>query len=281
VPPSPNESCGSTTRHPGVEFGLFVLLAFAWSWAFWLPSALADGDEPAAPFAAGLYGPALAALVLAAIFDGRAGIRRLLAALVRWRVAGFWYLTAFGLPLLLAAMAWLGDWAISGRPATFADAAAAEQLPEALLSWPLPAVAAMVLLLTLPGAPLGEELGWRGYALPRLQARTTPFAAGVILGMIWGAWHLPLFWMDFMPHAELSMVLFMANIVLASVLFVWMFNGSGGSVLLVMLFHGVGNTVSALAPVNYHASTVSLVTTMLLVAWLAARGRLQGRQGPA
>jgi uncharacterized protein len=261
----------------GLHLALFVLLAFAWTWSFWLPSAIAEGDAPVAPFAAGLYGPAIAALVIVGFTQRWAGVRQLLGGLLRWRVGGFWYLVVVGLPVILAAAAWAGDWLIAGRMATFDDAAITGQLPDAIAQLPLLAAAAVVLVSTIPGAPLGEELGWRGYALPRLQAWLTPLTAGVALGVVWGAWHLPLFWMTFMPHAEISMAAFMANIIVGSILFVWIYNGTGGSILLVVLFHAVSNTVSALAPVNFHASTVALAVTLAFVAWLVGTGRLQPR----
>lgn len=94
-------------------------------------------------------------------------------------------------------------------------------------------------LFPLSGA-FGEELGWRGYALPRLQAGRSALAASLILGVLWAAWHLPLFatgvWGQPVPHS--------LTILALTIPYTWLFNKTNGSVLLVMLFHGSFNGVA-------------------------------------
>jgi membrane protease YdiL (CAAX protease family) len=92
-----------------------------------------------------------------------------------------------------------------------------------------------------PG-PLGEELGWRGFALPRLLKGRSALSAGVILGIIWGVWHLPAFIIAGTPQNNMSFPLFMIGVVALSVLMTWAFKGTGGSVLAAALIHWTFNT---------------------------------------
>ena len=96
----------------------------------------------------------------------------------------------------------------------------------------------MVFLLNqLILGPLGEELGWRGYALPRLLRRFTPFIASLVLGVIWGLWHFPSFFMSGVPQSSLSISLFLPGAVCLSVLVTWLFIHTNGSVLITVMFH--------------------------------------------
>jgi len=91
----------------------------------------------------------------------------------------------------------------------------------------------------------GEEIGWRGYVLPRLQAKHTALAASLILGVIWGFWHLP----KFLSHWNtVSFAWFMVHTLAGSVLYTWMYNGTKGSLLLVTLFHASANTAGMFVP---------------------------------
>ncbi len=96
-------------------------------------------------------------------------------------------------------------------------------------------------------AGLGEELGWRGFALPRLQARQSAFAASLLLGVLWGLWHLPLRIAMGQPLTLLGLVSFIYSVVSLtgiSVLFTWVYNNTRGSLFLMVLFHGVFDLVS-------------------------------------
>jgi membrane protease YdiL (CAAX protease family) len=89
---------------------------------------------------------------------------------------------------------------------------------------------------------LGEELGWRGFALPRLQARHGALRASVALGVVWALWHLPLFAVPGAPQGQVPFSLFLAQAVALSVLFAWAYNGTSGSLPIVLLLHASVNT---------------------------------------
>jgi membrane protease YdiL (CAAX protease family) len=93
---------------------------------------------------------------------------------------------------------------------------------------------------------LGEEVGWRGYALPALQARYSALLASLILGVVWALWHLPVFFNPDTSYSNLPFFLFLPFIVLMTVLITWLFNSTGGSVLMAMFFHAVINTADEL-----------------------------------
>jgi len=125
-------------------------------------------------------GPTLAAFVMTAVSQGRAGILQLLRRYILWRVGLRWYLLVLlGVPVLLLI-------AVLPLP----GALSALRLP-ALTFWPTYLL--IYLLFLVFEGPLGGEPGWRGFALPRLQQRSGPLVGSLLLGVLWGLWHLPLF----------------------------------------------------------------------------------------
>ncbi len=154
---------------------VFFALAYVISWSLWLPGVL-GGLSPGSPFVLALLlgacGPSLAGLLLTGLREGRLGLGGLLGRLLKWRVGWQWYAAVLlGTPALgLLAVALHG--AFGGPPLTFSPALPWFFLPVALL-------------LGLLGGPLNEEIGWRGYALPRLQAERDALSSGIVLGLVW------------------------------------------------------------------------------------------------
>lgn len=194
----------------------FVVLAFTISWASW--PLYAVGLMPRMEFLP--IGPLVAAVIVIALAEGGPGFRVWGRRLIRWRVGWVWYAVALFLPALLA---------LATGFATVALGAPAPGLAE--VSWSgLLTVFAVRLVNPLDG-PLGEEPGFRGYALPLLQARRTPLQAAAVLGVIVSLWHLPL-----VLFGGLSPIGLPSTFVI-TFLYVWLFNRTGGSVLLTVLFH--------------------------------------------
>jgi membrane protease YdiL (CAAX protease family) len=203
-------------RHQLVAFFALVYV-IAWSLALLTSVSLAFAFLAA-------FGPAAAAIIVAALADGRAGVHALLRRAAIWRVGPGWYAVALGLPALLS----LGVVALSialGAPAEvrFSD-----------LSPLTPALFALA---------IGEELGWRGFALPRLQARFGALGASLLLGLLWAGWHLP---NRLIPGLEVygyGFPAFAAFVLAMTVLFTWLANNTRESVLLAWLFHSAINTL--------------------------------------
>jgi membrane protease YdiL (CAAX protease family) len=213
TPPStPTRRMNLVGRHPLITF---FVLAFGLSWVAAIPYALGLFPAPILTF-----GPSLAAVIMAALATGRIGLRTLLSRITLWRVSPGWYaVTLFSpIPVFLAAV-YVN--VLFGAPApTLAQ----------LVAWGSIGVLFLEYLIN-PFRGAWEELGWRGYALPRLQARYSPLMASVILGVLWGAWHLPMFisGMIAWPMA--------VSIIAMSVLWTGLFNQTRGSVLIAFLLH--------------------------------------------
>lgn len=195
----------------------FFVLAFALTWA----------ALPWNSFMAG--GPLLAAVVVTAIADGRRGLREFGRRIVRWRVSWKWYAAAILIPLGLALATGAANVALGAPGSVIRN----------LQFSSLAAVFAARLILPV-GAPLGEEPGWRGFALPRLLEKRSPFAATLLLGVIVALWHVPLIWVA----GENLPPIFIPTTVAVTFFYSWLFLRSGGSVFLTILAHAVEGTVA-------------------------------------
>jgi membrane protease YdiL (CAAX protease family) len=252
-------------HHPLLAFFAFTYLI---SWAIWLPMMAASvgigSPGGAALNAMAIAGPSLAALVLSIGLGGR-HLRDLLAGFSPSRLSVRWVLVALVLPLLMIAVAMLVGVALFGTPApTFASGL----LGIVVVEW---------LRILILGGPLGEELGWRGFALPRLQLRRTAFDASVVLGVIWGLWHVPLY---FLPDTGQYETLragtdpifaiggFVGWTIGLSVLFTWLFNNTHGSLIVAILFHTMVNAAVYLPSAVGSTGIVSILN--VAVTWLVA-----------
>ncbi|ASJ08176.1 hypothetical protein A3L11_02620 [Thermococcus siculi] len=214
-------------EHPVLAF---YILAFAISWAGYLPGlAYTHGLFPfqsALFFVLGGVGPTLAAVAVVYMLHGKDGPKELFRPLTRWRVGVLWYIVA----LLAYPAIWLVAVYLPGDVSLDV-----ENLNPAMI---IPLFISSVLM------NVWEEIGWRDFALPRLQARYSALASSLIVGVLWGLWHLPLLLMKGYPMASYPPVPFFVGIIAASVLYTWIFNGTGGSLLLVTLFHAAGNATA-------------------------------------
>ena len=243
----------SIRRYPLVTF---FLLAFAITWVVWVPRAA--GAPLGVVGQASTWAPAIAALLAAALTGGREALGDLGSRLVRWRVGWQWYLVVilgpavFSLVVAAVYMMLGGSWS-EAAPSTF------REMP--LLMLPI-----FLLILTLTDG-LGEELAWRGFALPRLLSRYNALAASLILGVIWGVWHLPLVWTEGATLYQQPLWLFLVDITAKSVLFTWVFLHSRGSVLIAMLFHGATN-LFIVSPVVASTGDLTLPLLAAVAKWV-------------
>src|SRR5215203_2023701 len=211
-------------RHPLITF---FVLAFVLSWWPWILYSFDLVPNPIVGF-----GPFLAALVVLAVTEGKTGIVGLLRRMVRWRVGLQWYLVvilgpaAFSLMVAGIYVVLGGSWAVAAPPS--------------IREGPLLLLPLFLAILTLTDG-LGEELAWRGFALPRLLTQYNALVASLILGVIWALWHLPLVWTEGNAMFHQPVWLLLVDITAKSVLFTWVFLHTRGSVLIAMLFHGATN----------------------------------------
>ncbi len=201
-------------------FLTFYLLTLAISWSFWIPAAVSY--QALVPFwpstlflIAGAFGPSLSAIVLTAMDGGRTAVRGLFGGLLKWRVGVRWYLVALLSPAALCFSAIALHVLFGG---------AAPRLYSPVPWYLLPAYFLLVLLFV---GPMTEEIGWRWYALPRLQAGRSALLASLILGSSWALWHLPLAWTGETSWPGLPFPLFALAIIALAILFTWAYNGTG------------------------------------------------------
>lgn len=221
--PAPARTQGLVRRHPLISF---FVLTYVIAWLLWAPLVIFRNSLPSPlGFVLGMLGtlvPSTLGVVFVALLRGRSGVRALLGRLVRARVGLRWYLVVLLAPFVLS------------------------------LSVPLAGVTPVVnstvfgiLFLfafhIFPGSALGEELGWRGFALPRLQARHSALKASLIIGIPWGCWHLPLWLTGSESHPINYFPAFVLAVVATSVILTWLYNSTGGSLLIVVLYHAAIN----------------------------------------
>ena len=210
---------------------IYLLLAFGITWGVGGLALLAGdirpgGASPLHPLHyVAAFGPSIAGLVMAASTGGWADVRRLLARVVPSWPSLPWYAAALiGFPALnLVAAGLLAPDFLARLPAW-----------ERLLSL-------LPLTLVTDTGPLGEEFGWRGFALPRLLTRRRPLAAALILGAIWWAWHLPTFFIPALSQHQLSIPIFLVNSLALSVIMTWLYQRTRGDLLLMILVHVAAN----------------------------------------
>ncbi|HEX9166312.1 MAG TPA: CPBP family intramembrane glutamic endopeptidase [Gemmatimonadales bacterium] len=273
-------------RHPALCLGL---LAMALGAALLAPAA--TGLVPPAMMQLAALSASAAGLILAAIEGGRSAVRVLLGRALIWRVGLQWWLFALFFPILPSvATVYLAG--AAGRHTVDWS-----QLPPAYTALP-----ALVFLIVFAG--LGEEFGWRGFAVPRLQSRHSALTTSLIIGGFHSLWHLPLFFVKGEMYHTLGLQVgylpaFLGYGLLVTALAVqltWIFNNTGGSVLLAAVYHGAGNAWNGYidiyrgelaGPVAYVALMV--VVSVALVVWYGPgtltrtglTGGTDGRDGPA
>jgi len=208
-----------------------------------------------------VYAPSVAATVLTAKYDGLPGLRVLFGRLLPSRLALRWcliVLVAFPVVGLLAGRA---AWLLGG--------------PDVCIPhWPH-FYGALVPALVIDPGPFGEELGWRGFALPRLLQRWSPLTASVVLGVIWGLWHLPAFFIVGLPQRRLTVPAMLLATVSVSVIDTWVFLRSRGNLLPPILVHLMTNHCFKLLGVSFGVSVVAGASgafLILLGEWTLERG---------
>jgi len=216
---------------------VFVLIAYGFSWLFWVPEALMAQNIWIAPqsvqnFVAlnlGAWGPLVGAIVTTFIYQRGAGIKELLRRGVMVRLGKWWWVVLLTFPVLIGGSLALS--AFLGNP-----------LPEfTALAQPIALPIALVVIFFNNG-PLQEEFGWRGYAFEHLRTKYSALTAAIISSLMWGLWHLPLF---FMPRADdyynRPMWGLMLTTLLVGIILAWFYANTKGSIFAAMVGHAMFN----------------------------------------
>lgn len=212
---------------------VFFIATYFISWILWLPLIL-FGESKVIIF--GSFGPTITAMVLTFLLNGTVGIKALLKKFTIWKVRSFWYLFSFLSTAVIVLITIAIFRVLEDKVFIFND----------IRQWYL-IIVAFVYVFFL--SVLGEEIGWRGYALPRLQKRYSALTSSVIIGVIWGLWHLPLFFIKGNFHQSIPIILFLIQAIALSVIYTWIYNNTKGSLLIVHIFHAASNVTLGVLPV--------------------------------
>ncbi|KTG30253.1 CPBP family intramembrane glutamic endopeptidase [Haloferax profundi] len=256
------------TTHPIVAF---FVLSFAITWAIDAPVLLFELPPSWATwglFTLGALGPFVAAAVV--LWAGGESIRAWFVPRLRWRLSLRWYAAVLVLPLVFVALGTV-MYGLLGYPI---DLGVLEMGAAFYLTLPL-----FIVFEAIVGGGK-EELGWRGFALPRLQARYGAVQSGLLIGVLWALWHLPLFFTTSAPHGTWPLgqqVLWGVSMVGFSLVLTWLYNETG-SAWLAMLGHGAMNILSGLVPIDaavvgtpiYDEVRVAAIGTFAVAVWVVA-----------
>jgi membrane protease YdiL (CAAX protease family) len=248
-PPPPRRSrvADAMRRRP---LTAFFVLAFAYSWSLSLVY-LATGSGPAILSC----GPTLAALTVLPVTKGRAGVRELCRAMLKWRVARRWWAIALLAPIAVTSLA------------TALNVALGAEMPSAddLGNWTTVLPTALLILCVPAIGGAWEEPGWRGVALPGLLARQSALRASLVLGVLWSLWHVPVFLTGDQHWSDLALVM------AVTVVLTWLFENAGASVLIAMVFHALNNSFSGeYASQMFDGADSTRQSWMLVVVWSVA-----------
>ena len=237
----------------------FFAITLVLSGIIWAGLPMMFGLSRAHVLIPGTFVPSIAAIVLTAVERGRAGVAELLGRGIRLRVGAQWYLFSLAVPVAVVIGAvWLHR-AAGGTAVSENDPAQWYMVFPGFLQ---------VFFLSV----IGEEFGWRGYALPRLQGRYGPLVASLVIGVVWGFWHLPQWFLPGDFHSQIPFGLFLAQDIGLAVIMTWLFNHTKGSVFIAALFHTAANLAIGVAPMLPAQTDGSIRPMVIGVAalWLGA-----------
>ena len=170
-----------------------------------------------------IFSPTISALTVSYITGGINEVKHLLAGLTRWRVGLFWYFAA--------AFLFLAPLGITLVYKVLGNESAGLKSGETIASM------LEIILFTLFSGPIAEELGWRGFALPRLQAKYNALVSSLILGVVWCCWHIPLFFITGATQMSIPFPIYLILVLTISLYLTWLYNNTHGSLIVTILGH--------------------------------------------
>jgi membrane protease YdiL (CAAX protease family) len=252
-----------TPRESVRQLRIFFICAFAGTWGIGLVGLILPRVFPSAPafshtspfFWMAAYSVSLSGIALTAFYNGRAGLRRLFGRLLPWRAGPQWYAIVFGGYGLIT----LGAFHVSRF-----FGAAPESIPG-----PSAILTGLGATLLFDVGPIGEEFGWRGFALPRILEKRSPIWASLILGTVHALWHVPLFFIPGTSQSHLSFPLFVTGTISMAIIDTWIYLRTDANLLLAILVHLMGNYCSGIlgAPAFPYFQAGEILAAITIVAF--------------
>jgi membrane protease YdiL (CAAX protease family) len=224
-------------EHKGI---LYLINTFIFTWIFWIISFTSSSASLNGIFRViGSLMPSLMGIIFTKLFYGRSGLRDLFKKLITWRVNPFFYafillysIASFYIPSFICNIAG-ADYAISVK----------DQIFGFNLHNPLSLLACLLVIMIF-GGPLGEELGWRGFVLPTLQKKYSPLLSGIIVGVIWTCWHIPMFLFHIEGYD--NFIIYLLQTISLSIIYTWLYNHVKGSLLILILYHTIDDFIPSI-----------------------------------
>jgi len=206
----------------------------------------------------GSFGPAVGALIVTGIINGKTGLKNILKSLINWKTSAWTYF--FAIFFIIAV------YALTAGITYFIG-------PTLLTLEKFPGIVETIIyffIIAIIGGPLGEEIGWRGFLQPELLKRFNPAITSLFIALIWLIWHIPLFWLEGAAQSGGSIIYFSLSVLAMAFLFTLLYIKSNGSLLLAILFHTMINYVSAfiipgILPANETDKTFGHISSFILV----------------
>ena len=249
----------------------FLIINYLISWSFLYPcyQLILDNPEGGIPPLAfigmiGAYGPVISAILITNICEGKAGLKSLLRSLIHWKVSAKWYVFIGVVPIIIYVIS------------TFISPLFGYPLPT-LNVWEGIKSIPFWVLVALPFGPMGEELGWRGFLLPKLLETHSAFKSTFLVGLAWGFWHLASFTFpgaaipSFMDVNFLSILIFISYTITSSFIFTFLYFKTKASVLIAILLHAFFNASANVSTSafgeseNVQHSTLIYCTSILII----------------
>ena len=256
---------------------IFTINAIGISWLCWLPLVASNHQIGIVPpslapllIVLGTFGPFFAAVAMVSRTSGFRGLGAFLGQAFRWRVGIQWYAAALLAPAAIRIVVLYVHVLKGGTVPDMSD-------PTRWLA--IPSTFFLVLLM---GGPTGEEFGWRGFLLQRVQPVFGVLGASIVIGVISTLWHVPLFWIPGTAQSHLPFAIFAVRTVALSIISTWLYNGTRRSLLFVLLFHASLNTWPNTVYIVEAQGVIGpyLSTTIIYSGWalqLLILGLLRGR----
>ena len=244
------------------EIIVYLIMTFLFTWIFW--SIAFTSTNLNGPFRiAGSFMPSIMSMIFTGYYDGFNGIKKLLKKLVIWKVNPLFYAFIF---VYTAMSIYIPSFICSIIGVNY-KIIINNHISSFQLNSPLTILNCFFAVMIF-GGPVGEELGWRGFVLPKLLKRINPLISSIILGIIWTSWHIPMFYFH-VPGYDISFISYLLETIYLTILFTWLYNNTKGSLLIIILFHSIDNFVMSICfndfMTNFNIYTVILWIIRILI----------------